>query len=264
MNTILVPVGYDKKAVNTLQYAIDFAEIANAKIYVINVFGVTKVAGAIKKIDNILEQDSHQGLQEILKNVESKDVEIITKSIKGSIKDVIERVAKQLEADLIITSTKSDFASTKVFLGRIGGRLIKSTEVPILFVPRKYKFKGVSEILMAVKSTAISSPKVISPLKNILNVFDANLNLIRVETPDAAQEDSILSEDLKVLHNNFVTSENATVFQGVLEHLHALQPDMICVVRRKKGFFKRLWEKDRVYKKDFETKIPLLVLKGME
>ena len=60
-----------------------------------------------------------------------------------------------------------------------------------------------------------------------------------------------------------IQSKNATVFQGVLEFLHEQQPDMLCVIRRKRGFFKKLWEDDRVKKIDFDSSIPLLVLKGM-
>jgi hypothetical protein len=35
---------------------------------------------------------------------------------------------------------------------------------------------------------------------------------------------------------------------------------MLCVVRRKRGFFKKLWEKNVVLKKEFFTDKPLLVL----
>jgi hypothetical protein len=37
---------------------------------------------------------------------------------------------------------------------------------------------------------------------------------------------------------------------------------MLVVFARKRGFFEKLMESDMVYKKDFFTKIPLLVLKN--
>ena len=63
--------------------------------------------------------------------------------------------------------------------------------------------------------------------------------------------------------STFKTSENATVFQGVLEHLHVTEPDLLCVMRRKRGFFNRLWQEDVVKKADFESRLPLLILKGI-
>jgi len=37
---------------------------------------------------------------------------------------------------------------------------------------------------------------------------------------------------------------------------------MVCVIRRKRGFFARLWEQNHIKKEDFESRIPLLILKG--
>ncbi len=101
-----------------------------------------------------------------------------------------------------------------------------------------------------------------APLKDILNRFNARLDLIRVITPNSTPDNGQLNKELEGLIADYKTSENATIFQGVLEHIHEANPDMLCVIRRKRGFFKRLWEKNRVYKKDFESRIPLLVLKG--
>ena len=53
MKTILVPIGSSKKSVNTLQYAIDFATISNAKIYVIQVFSSARATGVLKNVDAI-------------------------------------------------------------------------------------------------------------------------------------------------------------------------------------------------------------------
>ena len=44
-------------------------------------------------------------------------------------------------------------------------------------------------------------------------------------------------------------TENATTFQGVLEHFQSNNPDMLCVFRRKRGFFKKLWGKEYYIKK---------------
>jgi nucleotide-binding universal stress UspA family protein len=262
MKNILVPIGSNKTAVNTLQYAVDFALETKAKIYVIHVFGVSKAASSMKNIDVVLEQDSEQELKEILAKVDRKGVELISKSIKGNVIDSIERVAKQLNIGLIISSAKSISVDDEIYLGKIAGGLIKKTNIPVLVIPKKYQFKKVSKIMMAIKSGILISPVVLDPLKIVLKRFDASLDLIRVITPDAKVKDSELNKELKGLATSFRSTENATVFQGVLEHIHEFSPDMLCVIRRKRGFFSRLWENEVVYKKDFESRLPLLVLKG--
>ena len=49
-------------------------------------------------------------------------------------------------------------------------------------------------------------------------------------------------------------------FQGIVEHFQQMSPDMICVVRRNRGFFVKLWEKNVILKEEFYTSKPLLVL----
>ena len=64
--------------------------------------------------------------------------------------------------------------------------------------------------------------------------------------------------------STFKTTENAMLFQGVLEHFQSHNPDMLCVIRRKRGFFQKLWEKNVVLKREFHTSKPLLVLSGKQ
>jgi hypothetical protein len=59
-------------------------------------------------------------------------------------------------------------------------------------------------------------------------------------------------------------TENATTFQGVLRHFETYNPDMLCVVRRKRGFFTKKWENNTILKKDFSSSIPVLVLSGLK
>ena len=47
---------------------------------------------------------------------------------------------------------------------------------------------------------------------------------------------------------------------GTLEHLQSHLPDLLCVFRRKRGFFSALWEKNTIRKSEFSARIPVLVL----
>lgn len=262
MKSILVPLGDPDKAICTLQYAIDFASIVNAKIYVIQVFGTTKVAGALKNMDELLERDSEEELTHVLANVDKKGIEIIAKSIKGQVVDSIKRIAMRLNVDLIIASARNSAADSSVYLGKITGGLVKQTDLPMLIIPKGYKFKAINNILLGVRSGVIRHSKVLDPLVDFVNTFKAKVNLLHVVTPHNTEEDNNLHRDFETIADTIVNSENATVYQGVLEHLIEVNPDMICVIRRKRGFFNKLWEQNHIKKEDFESRIPLLILKG--
>ena len=83
-----------------------------------------------------------------------------------------------------------------------------------------------------------------------------------VKTPNYEQEDLVIHKELEKLQATLTVTENATTFQGVLEHIKTHNPDMLCVFRRKRGFFKKLWEKNTILKEEFYTNVPLLILKG--
>ncbi len=263
MKNFLVPIGSSGNAVNTLQYAIDFAAVVNAKIYVTQVYESTKVAGALKNIDALLEEENKKHLQEVLDEVDTKNVVVALASVKGGILDSIEAMADYLEIDLIVSSAKSVSTDETLFLGKIPGSLVKDIELPVLIVPAQYRFKPVSKILMAIKSGKIKPGSALVPLQKILNVFNAKIDLIQIITPKSTEDDKEVSHELKNLASSFKITEKATIFQGVLEHLHETEPDMLCVLRRKRGFFTKLWQKDTVKKSYFESRIPLLVLKGI-
>ena len=148
------------------------------------------------------------------------------------------------------------------FVERLGN-IIKDTEVPVLVIPEGAKFKPVKKILMTLKSGSIKSLKTLDVLVEIQKHFNSTINLLQVKTPKLDARDLELNATLESLVSKRIQTRNATVFQGVLEFLHEEDPDMLCVIRRKRGFFKNLWEDDRVKKIDFESNIPLLVLKGL-
>ena len=91
-----------------------------------------------------MERDSKATLKDHLNNVNTKEVKIVTSTLKGySIIDTLKQLNKLLDIDLIIASTKNDGADETVFLGKITGSIIKDTKVPVLIIPALVKFKPI-------------------------------------------------------------------------------------------------------------------------
>ena len=263
MQNILVPVSPNENAVNTLQYAIDFASYLDANIFLVNIFSSTKISGSFVKIDDIFSRESNNFLSELIKSVDTKNVNISKVSFKSyDTFDSINDFCSLNAIDLIITSTKNDASSKNIFLGKVTGKMVKDLLTPVLIIPSTAGFRPVKKVLLAIKRGKIKSKNTLDILFKIKKNFNANINLIQVKTPKVDVSKLKLSTSLETMINKTTLTENATVFQGVLEFIRVEDPDMICVIRRKRGFFKKLWEDDKVKKIDFESKIPLLVLKG--
>lgn len=264
MKHLLVPVGSSKNILSHLQYAVDFAESIGAKLFVVQVYNVYTKAGTMIKVDEIIERESLAYLNDLVSKLQVKKVPITVKVFKGKLIDTLELVCKSAAIDLILIEPRTNSIKEAVFLGKTSGKIIKQTQIPSLIVPEGYKFKPVARVLFAVKSAIMRKEDALQPLAFVKTHFQAIVDLLLVKTPYYTPNDFEIKEDFKTLVNHVTKTENATTFQGVLQHLEVFNPDMLCVVRRKRGFFTKKWEKNVILKKDFSSKIPVLVLRGMK
>ena len=264
MKNILVPVGSSKNALSHLQYAIDFAEAFKAKLFIVQVYNVYTKAGTMIKVDDIIERESNAFLKGLVSKIDTKSVEVVTKVLKGKLVDTLELASKAANIDLIIVEPRTNSIRDEVFLGKTSGKIIKQTQIPALIVPEGYKFKPFSNILLAIKSAIIKKNDALDPLLSIKNNFQASINMLLVKTPYYKEGDFVVEQKLLDTVDNTIKTENATTFHGVLQHLQSYNPDMLCVVRRKRGFFTKKWEKNVILKKDFSSLIPVLVLRGLK
>jgi nucleotide-binding universal stress UspA family protein len=264
MKNILVPVGSSKNAKSHIQYAVDFAKAFKAKLFIVQVYNVYTKAGTMIKVDHILERESKEYLNNLVSKIDTKDVEVVVKVLKGDLIDTLELVCKAAEIDLILIEPRTTSVKDEVFLGKTSGKIIKQTEIPALIVPEGYVYKPITRILLAVKSAILKKESALKPLIDIKENFKAIVNLLLVKTTYYNDGDFDVNDTLKDIVTNITKTENATTFQGVLEHYKSNDPDMLCVVRRKRGFFAKKWEKNTILKKDFHSPRPVLVLGGLK
>ena len=264
MKNILVPVGASQNALSNLQYAVDFAKAFGAKLYVVQVYNVYTKAGTMIKIDHILEEDTLHYLNDLVSKVDTKNVEVVVRALKGKFIDTIELACKAANIDLILIEPRIYSEDEDVFLGKTSGKIIKQTTIPTVIVPEGYAFKPIKTILMAVKSAIIKNEGVLSPLKAVKDNFKAVVDLLLVKTPYFNEGDFDINDELTSIVSDITYSENPTTYHGVLEHYKLHNPDMLCVVRRKRGFFMKQWEKNQIYKKDFNSSLPVLVLSELK
>lgn len=265
MKTILVPVGSSKNAQSHLQYAVDFAKAFGAKLYVVQIYNVYTKAGTMIKIDHILERESKAFLDGHVASIDTKGVEVITRTFKGKLVDTIDKVCNALNVDLIILEPRTNSIKDEVYLGKTSGKIIKQTQIPALIVPEGYAFKPIEKVLLALKSAIVKKEEALKPLSEIKNHFKAIVNILLVKTQHHVEADFELNAELKAMITETNISERPTTFQAVLVHYKSNSPDLLCVVRRKRGFFKKLWEDNTILKKDFYSpKLPVLVLSGLK
>lgn len=258
MKHILVPIGSSENSKSTLQYAIDFAETVNAKVFAFRAYNAMTKAGTIININEIIRRETNLYMRSMLNSVDRKNIEVKMISAKGDATESIKSIDKEIGIDLIILGPKSNSLKSDVFLGNTSGSIIKHTEIPTLIIPESYTYSRISSALMAFKSGILKKENILNPLKS----FNIRVDLLLIKTANFSIKDAVLDSEIENLKSSYTVSENETTFKGVKEHLNTHNTDMLCVFRRKRGFFKKLWEKNIVLKSEFDCDIPLLVLSG--
>ncbi len=260
MKNILVPLGTNSNAHETLQYAVDFASEFSAEIFVMEIFTVLAKTGSLANIPSKVAENNKKRLKEIIGKVNAKKVIIKIATYNGNIADGLKEIDADLGIDLIVLAPKSNDIKEELYLGNTSGRIIKKTDIPVLVIPRGMVFEPFETVLTAFRSGRLKRKGILDPLLLIKNRFKAEVNLLLVKTPGYSDEDLKVDSALMDICSQLTITDNATTYQGVLEHFQSQRPDLLCVFRRKRGFFKKLWEKNTILKSEFFVRIPVLMM----
>lgn len=260
MKNILVPIGTSPNSFETLQYAVDFATDFSSRIFVMEVFSVTSMAGSLTNLEKKVTENTQARLKEIIEKVDGKKVDIKIATYNGDIIDGLKAIDKELGIDLLILAPRSNEIKEELYLGHTSGRIIKRTDIPTLIVPKGTVYKPFKNILTAFASGVLKKRRVLNPLITIKKQHGSKVNLLLVKNPGYNDSDLKVNTALMDISSQMTITENATTYLGVLEHIQTQQPDLLCVFRRKRGFFKSLWEKNTIPKSEFSARIPVLVL----
>jgi len=264
MQHILVPIGVSRFAPTILAYALEFAKPFKSTVYVIDAYPQHSSLATLSNVNAKLEKENHARIKKMVKEIAPKSDNVKIVSSERDLVGTIKKLNTTIGLDLIITAPLNNEINNEVFLGRIAGSVIKRTTVPVLVAPLEKPFDPPTKMLMAFKTGEIKSSSILDPLVNIQDQFNSILRLLLVKVPGFANRNHQVSDEVLKRAEQLLYSENATVYQGVLEHFQAYQPDMLVVFKRERGFFEKLWEPDLIYKKDFYCTVPLLILKNKD
>jgi len=260
MKNILVPVGNPESAQETLQYAVQFAAAFDAQIYVMEVLTIGYVSEDLGKLREKFVESSQDRMRELISRIDQGGVNIKIATYTGDIIDGLQELEKELGIDLIIIASRSVEIDEELYLGNTSGRIIKRTNIPTLIVPKGSVFAPYKNILTAFRSGVLKKKKVLAPLVDIQEKFGSDISLLMVKTPNYTPDDLKINTALMDIASQVTMTEHATTYLGTLEHLQSHLPDLLCVFRRKRGFFSALWEKNTIRKSEFSARIPVLVL----
>nr|WP_295868619.1 universal stress protein [uncultured Chitinophaga sp.] len=275
MKTILVPTDFSDTAYNAATYALAMAPQLNVDRIVLYhayelIVPIPDVPTAIPMVNpddlRIASQEGLDKMQKELTQLAGAGVSIVTRADNTLLAATIDDVVKQEEAALIIMGITGGSKVEEILVGSNTIDVVKHTSCPVLIVPGKATFKGITKIVFACDLRQVADTTPIAPLKKLLAAFHAELHVINIDhesrhfSTDTPFETLMLDTLLEDYKPEYHFVDNPDVVQGITEFAESIQADLILTIPKKHGLFERIFKRSNTAKLAYQTHIPLLTI----
>jgi nucleotide-binding universal stress UspA family protein len=276
MKTILLPTDFSKNSINAIEYAVKCFEYEACKFYLLNVQRAssfisddmmlvsssttiynTLIDAAKKSLLNIVEQ--------LKKTYQNNKHEFDTLVDYDNFIDSINQTCTNNSIDLIVMGTKGASGLDKVLFGSNTIHVIQRCYSPVLAVPDGCKFDGLQKIAFTSSFTSKYEIDTLKPLKNIIKMYNATLNILHVAKEDDDEES--IKTNIQFFESNFpdvkfdyLTPNSKSIYKHANSYIAANNINMIVMMRKKHSFLNRLFNKHLVEELAFKVNIPFFVL----
>jgi nucleotide-binding universal stress UspA family protein len=279
IRTIFVPLEISNSDEVIIEYAIKLAKHFKSRLVFLKTFLTAEYAYPTSGMASIpatkdtlvlenkeLHNEKLNYLKSVFPDLDSLDFEL--KVFSGTPLDLVNAEADESNADLIIIGTSGASGIGELF-GTIAEKVTRESACPVLVIPDEFKFRPLRKVSLALDVDNVENRLHLDTLFHIANSFKSSLDVVNV------------SENLEKadIHHNIIYNriknefdENVNYFtirillkedeeKAIDEYIERNNIDMLAIVYREHGFFKRLFDPGLRKKLVFHSNIPLLVLK---
>lgn len=262
MTHIIVPVDMSKNSKEALRYAVHIAARSGARLTIVHCYNLLHKAILYTVKKGYHEKNPQKWIEKRIARIREKHpgMDVRYKIIKGEPTDRLRRLFLSSGGDLVVMGCQGANESPDVFLGSTAGAVVKTTDIPVLLIPPRFRFRGIQRIVFAVKNTFVLVPETLEPIKFIRNSFQPHIQLLHLgESLDPVPE---RHHSLLPLIHDITRYGNDNFNESIREYLTQYHADLLCVIRRKRGFLEKTLGPQNTPASKFHTDIPVLVLVG--
>jgi nucleotide-binding universal stress UspA family protein len=273
MKKILLPTDFSTNAQTALNAALSTAKKFDSDIYVLNTYNINIGHYGFfdhleEKVKDASKNEMKKLKEEILATGFSKEkLHLFTEH--GVLSEVVKKMNKQFEFDLLIMGTKGASGMEEVLIGSRTADVISSVKTPVLVVPRNSTEFNFDTITYASDFKHIKSKRLLSPLNDFAKAFDAKINFLRVTKP--TDDELSLNKDFNEMgvkyaewfgkqDHSFHYETNEQVEEGINNFIVKSDTKLLCILARKNGIIRYLFHKSVSKKLTYHTKLPLLII----
>ena len=264
MKRILHATDYSENAIPALKYAFNLSKKLDASLFVIHVFDSLPLG-----LDGEKENKHLSILTEFCKKHYDGDIDELDIGFDAiedkSIVHAILKKSYSLNADLIISGTKSEKVLKELLLANKAKKLIEKAPCPVLTVPKEQKEHKIDTIVYAsdFEENDISA---IYDLVSIARAYDATIKIVHVSAKENDTEldkldwfTNLLNEKVKYNKVDVEVIYSQNTFDSLKAYFEEENADMVTMLERNsKGILNMLFHIDLVKKMETLGEIPLM------
>ncbi len=266
MNKLLVPTDFSENADNALRYAIELANEFGSSVTLLHTYTVSSTAGMFVSVESFIKKDA---AEELLRRVHQMEPRLrdgsplSTQLLRGGTAQVIADLADGQGYDLIIMGTQGASGLREIFLGSTTNAVINEADTPVLAIPSGHSYQPIKEIVFAVDDEGIGHAGILKPLVRLSKQLQAPVRIFH-QALDFDRDGIDPSVDLfldEVEHSFHYELDREDINQSINDFVASTQAQMLCMLRRKRGFLEEVFHSSASTKEVFNSPVPLLVLK---
>ncbi|AZA58404.1 universal stress protein [Chryseobacterium shandongense] len=283
MRTIVVPTDYSKPARNAAFYSLHLAAALKSNLHLCHAFGIPvespmlgQTAWSLYEYPALQEENSKE-LKKLGKALEEK-----SKALWGDeafpfhpsfyyvcegrdVDQVINDTAEENKALLIVMGMNGAGMLTRFFFGSNSIKMINNTKYPLLLIPERHKYKGLTKIAFATDLNK-KDIKIAQSLLNFAKYFDAELLITHIiqsnnEVIQDQRYEHAKEIFLKELEGRFcyncIYSENIDYGLDILKNKDI---DMLIMGHHYRSFFENFIQSSHAVRQAGELEIPLMII----
>ena len=270
MKKILVPTDFSKNADNALLYAIQLANQFEAEIEILHAYNAIANTGSLMNILEYVRENAERDLRRTIKKFSEHlnyGAKLSGRVIQSNPIDAIIGAGRSKDLDLIIMGTQGASGIKGMVFGSTTETVMQQVNAPLLAIPVDYSYQKPKQIALSIDAQEVQEDRAtFQPLLEILDAFSARLSIVHVMSEnnytDFDQDIIKLVKEKHISHFCYKLDGRKTNINQLLnEFTNAYPTQMICMVRREKGFWNRLFLKSITSQEMFNAPVPLLILK---
>jgi nucleotide-binding universal stress UspA family protein len=266
MKKILIPTDFSDVADNATKYAIEIGTKFKSELYLYHVYSFDRFNYDLnfhedeQPFTEKVNRSMNKKKQKFMEKIKQNGLSIQTFVERGDIFSLFRRRAQKHEIDLIVMGSKGASGLTKVIFGSTAATALDIAKVPVLVVPPNYAFRTLEHIVLAMDDREVSS-SVLSPLQKLAFKFGAKVTVLNVKAGsdrNAYTKTDLYLDGVETTYREVPMSKS--INESINEFIGKETCDLLCMIRRERGFFESLFNKSITKIQAFNSQVPLLVL----